>query len=110
MAGWDTGAVMSANLNLRVPVESGQQPLTYVDAQNQFRQFLRTHLAEDGSTYPYRDDLKANFNEGQYFVSEGEQRMGTLQRSDRRRTQRDDSHIPFSRFLLLSISLCARRV
>lgn len=74
MSGWDTGAVTSANLNLmQVDMDlADKNPTgsihTYVDAQNQFAQFLRTHQAGDLSTFPYRDELKANYNEGQYFV------------------------------------------
>lgn len=75
MSGWDAGAVTSANLNLRDTLADGHdgastdQIKTYVDAQNQFRQFLRTHQSEDQASFPYREELKANFNEGTYFVT-----------------------------------------
>jgi hypothetical protein len=75
MSGWDTSAVRSANLRLQIVDESGlvngQQPeLTHVDAHNQFRQFLREYRSEDTASYPYREELRANFNERAYFVSE----------------------------------------
>jgi len=75
MSGWDSGAIQSAPLGLAAVVRGGdegqqqQQPATYVDALNQFRQFLRTHQSEDQATFPYRDELKANYNEGQYYLS-----------------------------------------
>jgi len=74
MAGWDTSAVRSANLRLSVADDSaagldGRAELTHVDAQSQFRQFLREFRSEDTASYPYREELKANFNEGAYFVS-----------------------------------------
>jgi hypothetical protein len=75
MSGWDTSAVRSANLRLQIVDDSGlvngQQPeLTHVDAHNQFRQFLREYRSEDTASYPYREELRANFNERAYFVSE----------------------------------------
>lgn len=76
MSGWDAGVVTSANLNLRTEdTDLAEKGLvggtirTYVDAQNQFAQFLRTHQTADLATFPYRDELKANYNENQYYVS-----------------------------------------
>ena len=70
MSGWDTGAVSSANLRLNTGIDNDTNPqtITHVDAQNQFRQFLRTFAADDGASFPYRDELKANWADKQYFV------------------------------------------
>jgi hypothetical protein len=71
MSGWDSGAVSSANLRLNVGVDNSTDPatITHVDAQNQFRQFLRTFESDDGGSFPYRDELKANWAHKQFFVS-----------------------------------------
>jgi hypothetical protein len=81
MSGWDTGAVTSANIRIRprggvaddgAPLDAmdvGSAPLSNVDAQNQFAQFLRTHRVEDTMELPYRDEIRNNYNDMQYFVS-----------------------------------------
>lgn len=80
MSGWDSGVVTSANLTLLreqydpstgKPLERARpgEIRSAVDAQNQFRQFLMQHTSEDQSAAPYREEIKANFNEGTFFVS-----------------------------------------
>lgn len=99
MSGWDVGAVSSAPLNLRgadaTLGDEGGAVRSYVDAQNQFAQFLRSFTSNDQATFKYRDELRANYNEGQYYVR-------------KRNTSRDASApLQATHCLRVAFSLCA---
>lgn len=73
MSGWDTAAIVSANLGLRPEEPAAQSQvaadISFVEAQAQFRQFLRTFKSQDSTSFPYREELKNNYNEGIYNLT-----------------------------------------
>jgi len=73
MSGWDEGTVTSLDLGLSkdgdnsMMAPSDQPELSDLDQlQSKFRQFLRTFRQEE--EFIYRDQLVANYNQGNYFV------------------------------------------